>query len=34
MGAGVMLGIQVRLFGKKFEKVRYREFDVDDDDLD
>ena len=34
MGAGLMLGIQVRLFGKKFDKVRYREFDVDDDDLD
>jgi hypothetical protein len=34
MGAGVMLGIQVRLFGKKFDKVRYRDFDVDDDDLD
>ena len=34
MGAGVMLGIQVRLFGKKFDKIRYREFDVDEDDLD
>jgi hypothetical protein len=34
MGAGVMLGIQIKLFGKKFEKVRYREFDVDDGELD
>jgi hypothetical protein len=34
MGAGVMLGLQFRLFGKKFDKVRYREFDVDDGDLD
>ncbi len=34
MGAGVMVGLQIRLFGKKQEKISYREYDAGDDDLD
>jgi len=34
MGAGVMVGLQVRLFGRKHDDTRFRNYDAGDEELD